>query len=272
MRHLESGCEEIRKEQEAAAQIAGVAEREVYMSRKLVILLIFVSASTIGIDGQTAQKEKTGYVDKAIQRAELAGNLLTKATASTDKGISKELIDSARAIAVFPRVVKAKLVIQQITSGYGVVSRRLSDGWSCPAYYSFRGIGYDLNIAGGDSFDVILLFMNDGVIDLFQKNSFDLKGNARAVAGPIGVLTSEQLKEIKGKNIIGYALNDEDVIGKGVNSNFLHGFKIRADDNLNKEVYMTKGKDILWGKQLKKEALLEGLDSFQKVLRTITSQ
>jgi hypothetical protein len=29
MRHAESGCEKIRKEQEAAAQIAGEAEREV---------------------------------------------------------------------------------------------------------------------------------------------------------------------------------------------------------------------------------------------------
>lgn len=242
------------------------------MSKNLIILLILICVGTIGIDAQQAQKEKSGSVDKAKQRSDMAGSILTTATASSDKGISKELIENAKAIAVFPRVVKAKLLIQQITSGYGVVSRHLSDGWSRPAYYSFRGIGYDLNIAGGDSFDVILLFMNDGIVDMFQKNSFDLKGNAKAVAGPVGVLTSEQKKEISKNNIVGYVLNDGEVIGKGVNSNFLHGFKIRADDNLNKEIYMTTGKDILWGKQLRKDASPPGLDSFQKVLRTFTSQ
>lgn len=117
--------------------------RPIRFSRKSLrpfssMLVLGLSFSSISI---SAQKIEADQLKKAIQRSETAANILSGIVNVSNKGIPIELIEKAEAIAVFPHVVKAKLLLQQLTIGYGVISRRLPGGWTQPAFYSFRGEG-----------------------------------------------------------------------------------------------------------------------------------
>jgi lipid-binding SYLF domain-containing protein len=96
----------------------------------------------------SAQKIEADQLKKAIQRSESAANILSGIVNVSNKGIPAELIEKAEAIAVFPHVVKAKMLLQQWTIGYGVIARRMPGGWSQPAFYSLRGGGIELNMVG----------------------------------------------------------------------------------------------------------------------------
>ncbi|HYJ48096.1 MAG TPA: hypothetical protein VEV81_15905, partial [Pyrinomonadaceae bacterium] len=77
-----------------------------------------------------------------------------------DEAIPMELFERAQAIGVFPDVVRMNLLFSQGMKGYGVISSHRADGWSLPAYYRFGSSTFSLKIAGGKSFDLIMLFMN----------------------------------------------------------------------------------------------------------------
>jgi len=239
------------------------------MNMSISTLLMVFFASTFLFGGLApTQQGKADQIGKAVERAENAADILSKAVAtpSSPDGIPRELIESAKAVAVFPKVTDANLLIQQITSGFGVICARLSGKWSDPAYYSFRGIGYDLNAGGVKSSDVILLFMSDQALNLLRKKSVELKGEAQVLVGPVGTITSEQKAVIAGANVIGYVASGGKIVGRKIKSNFLKGFKISADDNLNKAVYGVNGQDVLAGGQKKADALPKGITSFQETL------
>jgi lipid-binding SYLF domain-containing protein len=226
-------------------------------------------AATFLFGGLTlAQQSKADQIGKAVERDGHAADVLSKivATSSSPNGIPKELLESAKAVAVFPNVTDANLLIQQITSGFGVISTRLSGNWSYPAYYSFKGIGYDLNAGGVKSSDIILLLMSEQSLNLLQKKSVELKGEAQVMVGPIGTITSEQKAALAGANVIGYVASGGKIVGKNIKSNFLKGFKISADDNINKAIYGIKGQEVLAGSQKNVDALPKGITSFQETL------
>jgi lipid-binding SYLF domain-containing protein len=183
-----------------------------------------------------------------------------------DKGIPKELVDSAEAIAVFPHVVKAKLLLEQLTLGYGVISRRSPKGWTLPAYYRFSGGGIELNIAGGESTDILLLFMNNETVNLFQKGRLELKGKMNAVRGPVGEVTTDRKEEIAKSNIIAYVRSNGELRGISIKSDLLKGFIINPDNNINKAIYGVKGRDILSGRPSAVQPVPLGVDRFSQFL------
>jgi len=219
-----------------------------------------------------AQEIGKGQLEKAVQRSKASSEILTKVLSAPEKGIPIELIKSAKAVAVFPKVVKAKMLITQATTGYGVITILVPDGWTNPAYYSFRSVGYEFNVAGGEAIDIILLFMNDKAISPFRKGSFDLKGETGAVAGPIGKITPDQRKEIDRANVLGYLIRDGELVGTNVKSNFFKGFRLNVDDNLNKAIYGLKAAEILSGKQTDKSTLPAGIGVFQQTLSQYSGQ
>jgi lipid-binding SYLF domain-containing protein len=233
------------------------------------ILVLLLSYSAISIP---AQKIEADQLKKAIQRSESAANILSGIVNVSNKGIPIELIEKAEAIAVFPHVVKAKLLLEQLTIGYGVISRRLPGGWSQPAFYSLRGAGIELNIVGGESADIVLLFMNDATVNLFQKGRVELKGQTKAVSGPVGTMTVDQSKEISYANIIGYAVSKGQLIGVSIKSDLLKGFFINPDNNLNKALYGLKGRDVLAGKPINAQPVPASTSAFSQALTRYSSR
>ena len=226
----------------------------------LVIIVLFFARLA------SAQAVNSEQAKKAVERSSNAARIVEKAMNAGDQAIPKELLDKAKAVAVFPHLVKAKLLIEHLTVGFGVVSRRLPNGWSAPAYYTFGGAGIGFNIAGGETADIIMLFMNQESADWFQKGRFELKGKKAAVSGAVGTLTDEQQDKFGKANLILYAIKDGQVIKKDFNSNFFNSFDINPDNKLNKAVYGIKSSEVLRGKEPVVKSYPQDVNAFQLAL------
>src|SRR5437870_12854552 len=99
-----------------------------------------------------------------------------------EKAIPQGLLDKAEAIAVFPGVIKAGFIVGG-RGGSGVISRRVANGWSAPAFFDLAGGSIGLQI-GASSTDFILLFMNENAVDSLLVDTFEIGGVGRLAAGP----------------------------------------------------------------------------------------
>jgi lipid-binding SYLF domain-containing protein len=103
-----------------------------------------------------------------------------------DNGIPREILERAKAIAVFPGLIKAGFIFGA-ERGNGILSVRRpgTDTWSDPAFLTMTGGSWGAQI-GGESVDLVLVVMNRrGVRDLLSDN-FRIGGAAEAAAGPVG--------------------------------------------------------------------------------------
>ena len=66
-----------------------------------------------------------------------------------------------------------------------MVTCRTAHGWSAPAFISIGGGNFGFQ-AGGQSVDLVMLFMNDKGVQGLLSRKFELSGEASAVAGPVG--------------------------------------------------------------------------------------
>ena len=138
----------------------------------------------------------------AVERSEDAGKIIASLALLPDTGFPHELIKKAEAVAVFPKIKKESALFTQITQGYGVISSRMESGWSKPAFYQFAGGGYGNPFAQSETFSIILLFMTKDAVAAFEKGGVPLKGEKKAIAGPVGDITDEQRKELEGAHIL----------------------------------------------------------------------
>jgi lipid-binding SYLF domain-containing protein len=205
----------------------------------VVIVSCLVSATALG------QKVDKARLDTAAGRATKAAKVLTDVAALPDtEGIPKKLIERARAIAVFPDSDKVNMLVQKMMKGYGVMSRRLGDGWSAPAFYGFAVIDKGWTRVKGDRPGIIVLFMDDELLKGLEKDHLPLAG----AAGPVGELTSEQENKIRGAGMILYALSDGKLRGISVEDDSTTQSGIGADNHINEAVYGLKAREVLAGK------------------------
>jgi len=103
-----------------------------------------------------------------------------------DKAIPGAILEQAEAIAIFPGVKKAGLVIGK-QWGHGIVSVRDRDArtWSSPTFLAITGGSLGAQI-GGTETDLILVVMNrSGVEHLLSNNQVTLGADLSATAGPV---------------------------------------------------------------------------------------
>src|SRR5437868_15316372 len=88
----------------------------------------------------TTVSGKTVYGDKAagIDRLRDAGQDLKELLNAPDAAIPKEVLDSAKCIAVVPDMVKGGFVVGA-RHGLGVTTCRTGNGWSEPAFFQVSG-------------------------------------------------------------------------------------------------------------------------------------
>src|ERR1043166_990440 len=101
-------------------------------------------------------------IAKKAEEAQKASDVFTEIMNVSDKAIPQGLLDKAEAIAVFPGVVKGGFIVGA-RGGHGVISRRVSGGWSAPAFFNLGGGSVGLQI-GASKTDFVLLFMNTGAL------------------------------------------------------------------------------------------------------------
>lgn len=168
------------------------------MKRINALLFTFLAAGlllhTTGIVA-AAQKQKFAH---AIERSNDAGRIINILASIDDSGFPRELVDKAKAVAVFPKVEKQTSLFSTVTHGYGVISARDGEGWTSPAFYAFGGGGFGSPFAKDVAFGVIFLFMTDKALSEFESGGFKLKEGNETLPGPVtSSLTDEQRKRSK---------------------------------------------------------------------------
>src|SRR5256885_3155980 len=110
----------------------------------------------------SAQSKQAKKITEATEQSRKAAKVFTEIMAAPDKAIPHDLLDKAEAVAVFPNVIKAGFIVGG-RGGRGVISRRVRNGWSAPAFFSLGGASIGLQI-GASSTDFVLLFMNEDAL------------------------------------------------------------------------------------------------------------
>jgi lipid-binding SYLF domain-containing protein len=142
------------------------------MKRWLGVAMVVALAATAAAESGDAE------------RFTKATKVLTAMASGGDAVIPRDLLVQARAVAVFPGVTKAAIIVGG-RHGEGVVSvKRVGDGvWGAPAFFTIGGGSVGLQI-GGQVVDLVLLVMSQKGVDSMLKSEFTLGADASLAAGP----------------------------------------------------------------------------------------
>jgi lipid-binding SYLF domain-containing protein len=213
--------------------MSNLFQRRVVSTFCLMVALCLVAVPTL------ARKNDKSATD-ASRHSKHAADVFNEIMGAPDKGIPKELVDKAEAIAVFPGVVKAAFIVGG-REGKGVISRRTAAGWSAPAFFKLGGGSVGAQI-GVDKTDYVLLIMNEKGLNGLLGDKFQIGGEAGVAAGPVGreasAATDVQLKA----EILTYSRSKGAFIGVALN-----GTVISPDNKLNEDFYGMKASDVLNG-------------------------
>src|SRR5687768_7299078 len=188
----------------------------------------------------TAAQKNQKRVNDATRHAREAAETFTEIMNVRDKAIPKELLDKAEAIAVFPGVIKAAFIFGG-RGGQGVISKRLKNGWSAPAFFNLSGGSFGAQI-GAQKNDYVFLIMNEQGVKGLLEDKFEMGGEAGVVAGPVGREVAASTNTTLDAGILSYSRSKGDFIGAA-----LKGVVISPDNDLNEAVYGMKATQVLTG-------------------------
>lgn len=181
----------------------------------------------------SAQKNRTKRLNDAERRSARAARVFNEIMAVRERGIPRNLLDRAEAIAVFPGVIKAAFIIGG-RGGQGVISRRVRGGWSAPAFFNLGGGSVGLQI-GASKTDYVMLIMNEEGVRGLMEDKFELGGEAGVAAGPVGREAAASTNITLDAGILSYSRSKGLFAGVA-----LKGAVINPDNDLNEAVYEGK--------------------------------
>jgi lipid-binding SYLF domain-containing protein len=202
------------------------------VARGLLLVTLVLCAGAVSL----AQDQKK--IAKKAEEAQKASDVFTEIMNVSDKAIPQGLLDKAEAIAVFPGVVKGGFIVGA-RGGHGVISRRVSGGWSAPAFFNLGGGSVGLQI-GASKTDFVLLFMNTGALEGLMKDKFEIGGEGSVAAGPVGRSTSATTDAQLKAQILSYSRSKGAFAGLEIK-----GVVIDPDNDDNMAVYGKKAAEIL---------------------------
>ena len=193
---------------------------------RTIVALAVVLAACVGGRASLAQTEEG-------DRATEAARVLKEIQEAKDTTIPKQILEKARAIAVFPSTVKGAFIVGA-QRGKGVISARMDGKWSAPAFVTLTGGSVGLQI-GGQATDIVLVVMNERGMQNLTSNSFKIGGDASVAAGPVGREATAATDYKFEAEILSYSRSRGVFAGLSLN-----GSTIRADEDANRHVYGSK--------------------------------
>ena len=180
-----------------------------------------------------------------------------------DKAIPRDLLARAKAIAVFPQVIKVALTVGG-EGGRGVVSRQVGAGWGNPVFLRAGGgsVGPQIGVSSTDFF---LLLMNDESVDGLMKDKFELGGEAGIAAGPVGRNAGVATDALMHAEILSYSRSRG--LFAGVN---VKGIVLKPEDDLNVAVYNQTARELLGDPVSGDAGAAAGLKAFPQALGRYT--
>jgi len=103
-----------------------------------------------------------------------------------EERIPDSLLKNARAIAIFPSMVKAGFIVAaQYGDGVVLYKDETTGEWSAPAFFRMSGgsVGFQI---GGQASDAILVITTERGVRGLLDNKFTLGADASVAAGPVG--------------------------------------------------------------------------------------
>ena len=202
------------------------------------ILFAAVAAFTSIALQARSDEERAAKIKEAAAQSAKAAKAFDAIMKIPDKAIPRDLLTRAKAIAVFPQVIKAAFILGG-EGGRGVVSRRTSAGWSDPVF--FRAGGGSVGPQwGASATDFVLLFMNDDAMGALMKDKFELGAEAGVAGGPVGREAGAGTDALMRAEVLSYSRSRG--LFAGVN---LKGVVIRPEDDLNQAVYSKSARELL---------------------------
>jgi lipid-binding SYLF domain-containing protein len=234
----------------------GLFKRTALVSLSIFLLgSIFATASA-----QQVRDRNTKKVREAANQSAKAARVFEQIMATREKSIPRDLLDRAEAVAVFPSVIKAGFILGG-RGGRGVISRRVANGWSAPAFFDLAGGSIGLQI-GASSTDFVLLFMNESAVESLLGDKFEIGGEGSAAAGPVGRSASASTDLKMNAQILSYSRSKGAFAGLE-----LKGVVIKPDNEDNHQVYGMSARDILTGSdKISMEKMPEGVRVFPLTL------
>ena len=216
---------------------------------------LLISATPLARSGN----DDAAKVKEAAEQSVKAGKVFDEIMQTPDKAIPRDLLRHAKAVAVFPQVVKAAFLIGA-EGGRGVVSRRTSSGWGNPVFFRAGGGSVGPQI-GASATDIVLLFMNDDAISNLLKDRFELGAEAAVAGGPVGREASAGTDALMHAKILSYSRSRG--LFAGVN---LKGIVIQPEDDLNEALYNTTARGLLVEENQKAPDTADGLHAFAQAV------
>ena len=213
---------------------------------------LYVAALTVLVVGVARADAQSPELAASFARATTA--LYEMINVPDGKGIPREALAKAHAVAVFPGVVKGALLIGG-TSGDGVVTAHRADGaWGPPAIFRISGGSLGFQV-GAEITDVVLLIMTPKGLQGLLSSEFTIGADMSAAAGPTGA-RSELSTDLKfTTDLVTYSRTRGLFAGLSFS-----GASVRAADDWNHSLY-GRGytvQEILLGTQLPVPEVAQG--------------
>jgi len=193
----------------------------------LTLAALMASLVSLAPAGGSAQSQPN---EKLRDRAKRAGEIVAELVKEADHAPPQSLLNKATCVAAVPEVVQVGLGVGGKV-GFGLASCRTPAGWSLPTFMGLKGGTWGLQI-GGQSADVVLVFLNQNAPRLIASSSFDLGGQASVAAGPVGRNLSAETDYKLSAEIYSYSKTKG--LFAGIN---LAGTNWEVDSKANSAVY-----------------------------------
>jgi lipid-binding SYLF domain-containing protein len=226
--------------------------------RKLAVVIAFGTLISATALAQSTDDHEAKVKAAAMQSVK-AAKVFDEIMQTPDKAIPRDLLAHAKAIAVFPHVIKAAFVVGA-EGGRGVVSRRTNAGWSEPVFFQAGGPSVGPQI-GASATDIILVLMNDDAIAHLMKDRFELGVDVAVAGGPVGREAGAGTDALMHAEILSYSRSRG--LFAGVN---LKGVVIKPEDDLNLAVYNKSAHELLVVDHRKAPDTAGGLKAFPQAV------
>jgi len=164
--------------------------RRIVSMTQVVFMLAGLSAAVLALAPLSARADA-----ERTQRVTRAKEVYQELIQADDRSVPESLLVRAKAVAVFPKVIKGAIGFGA-RYGKGIVSTRDAAGqWSAPAFFTLTGGSWGFQI-GAESAEVVLFFMTDRSVHSLLESKFTLGAKAGLAAGPLG-RTAEMDTDLK---------------------------------------------------------------------------
>ena len=138
-------------------------------SRVSAFVLALIFAASFCWADESSKSDKN--VSEEVKRIQKATEVLNSIMSTPDKGIPRDVLASAKCVAVVPSMMKAGFIVGG-RYGRGIATCHTASGkWSAAAPFTIAGGDWGLQI-GGEAIDLVMLVMNDkGMRNLLSSNS-----------------------------------------------------------------------------------------------------